>query len=598
MNYGMTANQSHVEIVHFRSHFDVLPWFADNWSDAELARAIQALENLLRPVVAISCYTWNTDEFLDLVYKMKKTVPELLVVAGGPQVQGAEEYLDRRGIDVIVIGEGEVTFQQLLDATFCFAKPLTESLLTVDGVAYLDANGNPIRTNVRRRLQDLDNVPSPLDVVALRGSCGRSIYKRVSYETSRGCPYRCSFCEWGTGAIGTKMFQHSLKRITKDLEQLVDGGIEEIFFTDSNFGALSADLAKAHILADIRQRKGRPLLFCTSWSKNHGDRVRQIVRLLHRNGLIEHYTLALQTMTPAALEASHRTNMALNQFKKIAEEMAHDEIPVTSELIWGLPGDNLTSFKKNLDLLTSIFPSIAIYGYTLLPGTEFFEHRTEYNIQTVRVKKFANWKLDYVIATQTFNREEGVKGYFLVAAHTVLNRGNIIPLTTRFIAMHPDISVSDVLEHTMNGILMWMASDGSNNLSSDGIDVYSERDRIYRKLLAEREKAFKVLRTSVEDALRQFKVDQKLVDQASLVLDIDEARCPYLQPQRTSRLHTFDFPADLVFSSLNRMTLPEPLAFTRGKHTEITVVHPARMDDVPSTSLPAGTIRGQHMVIP
>src|SRR5690606_38820606 len=109
------------------------------------------------------------------------------------------------------------------------------------------------------------------------------------------------------------------------------------------------------------------------------------VRLLHANNLLSHYHLALQTLTPRALELSHRTNMRANDYEPIVKSLAEDGIPVAAELIWGLPGDTLREFETNLDHLFTIFPNINIFGYTLLPGTEFFERRDEYRLQTVPV---------------------------------------------------------------------------------------------------------------------------------------------------------------------------------------------------------------------
>ena len=259
-------------------------WYEEQWRGRAQDRARRAVARGVRPVAGFSVYTWNVEVFLELIRLLKVECPELLVIVGGPQVQRPEDYLARQGIDLVVLGEGEVTFTELLDDGV-----EQEGWPEIRGIAYVPPGPRSMRvarTAPRPPATDLDHFPAALEVVPLRDTAGRPQYERMVYETSRGCPFRCAFCEWGTGATGVRMYQHSLARIKRDVERMAAGGVAHVFIADSNFGALAEDLAKAEIFAEMRRRTGLPESIAINWAKGHTGRTRTIARLLHQNGLL------------------------------------------------------------------------------------------------------------------------------------------------------------------------------------------------------------------------------------------------------------------------------------------------------------------------
>ncbi len=305
--YGQLWQHSNIDLVHFRNDDQAIDQWQQHWQQQLLPLAQAAIAEGIQPIAGFSVYTWNAAEFLELMAFLKRSCPQLLVVADGPHVQQAEDYLYDEPVDIIALGEGEETFKQLLD------RPEREHWQTIDGLAYLDNDGQIHKTPCRQRQLELDTLPSALDVVPLVDDRGETLYESYSYETSRGCPFKCSFCEWGTGAIGTRMLQFSMDRIRHDWQQIITAGIKDIWLADSNFGALKEDLAKAELICELKKNTGLPSTFATSWSKKHSPLVQKIVLLLNRNGLLPHYQLALQTLTPLALELSNRKNMDSNK---------------------------------------------------------------------------------------------------------------------------------------------------------------------------------------------------------------------------------------------------------------------------------------------
>ena len=568
--YGKQYPQHSIELVHFRNSEAIESW-QRQWRDELVTVAQQAIKDGQQPIAGFSFYTWNAAEFLELVRFLKQSCPDILIIAGGPHVQQAEDYLFDDPIDIISLGEGEASFQQLLD---CDGR---EDWSGIQGLAYLDEAGEIFKTPKRDRTIALDDLPSALDVVPLTNDKGEPLYESYSYETTRGCPFKCSFCEWGTGAIGMKMYQFSMERIRHDWEHIIGSGIKDIWLADSNFGALKEDLQKAQLICDLKERTGLPSSFATSWSKKHSPRVQEIVLLLNQHGLLPHYQLALQTLTPLALELSNRKNMGSNKYQPIAKQMAAEGVPIAAELIWGLPGDNLADYETNLDTLLATFPNINIFGYTLLPGTEFYERRDEYQIDAIPVAGYGKAKGEYVVGCHTFDRNEGIEGYFLITAHIILNHGHIIPLTIRYLALQGSIPASSLLRVILRALIESFKHTVAGLDLSDRMMVYENRDRLYLNILANCELCFKTIESSIFDWLNQHLASSDIIDAVSKTLQLDRGFCPRYGTRQQFDLD-LDFNGQHIHDLLSAMELPEFSHF-KTPATQLTITTPGGIGD-------------------
>jgi hypothetical protein len=571
---GKHSAQTDIQLVHFVNRPDRIGQWLEQWREQELPRAQAALDTGLQPVMGFSVYTWNAAEFLDLMRQVKSLCPGLLVVAGGPHVQKARDYLFSEAIDVIVLGEGEATFTDFLDATG------PDEWREVAGLAFV-AQGELVITAERPRFRNLDALPSALNVISLLDGDGKP-YDCIAYETSRGCPYKCSFCEWGTGAIGTKMLSFSVERIRSDWNQIVDAGIKNIWLCDSNFGALKEDVEKAKVLCEIKQRTGLPNSFATSWSKKHGPRSQEIVLLLHANNLLPHYHLALQTLTPLALELCHRENMAANKYEPIAREMAKARVPIACELIWGLVGDNLADFERNLDRLFAVFPTINIFGYTLLPGTEFYDKREEYKIETLPVAGYGKAKGEYVVGCMSFPVEEGLEGYFLITAHLLMSRGYMLPLTLRYLALSETVPVAGMMRAILHELCREFREDIPGLDASQKMGVYEFREELFVTSYTYPERTYacvkRVALQWISDHMDNEVEAAGLKHRVAQLLELDQAFAPHVGATREV-VARFDFDADAVMDTLESMELPTPALFAHSP-TEIGIHIPGGVGDI------------------
>lgn len=567
---GKTASNTDVFLEHILE-----PVHLDRWVEEDLPnRLIPAMREALAaghtPVLGLSCYTWNVADFLQIAARVKAVVPDVLVVAGGPHVQKAEDFLGSEPIDVIVLGEGEVTFTELLDCSGPGEWPNVNGLGWLEGI---NGSSRVTRTPERARTTDLDRFPSALDVIELRDGDGRSKYRAVAYETNRGCPYRCAFCEWGTGLIGSKIYKFSVERVHGDLERLAAGGVETFFLCDANYGLFPEDEAVAELLADLKRRFGSPRTVGTSWAKNHSERVRSIVRRFHREGLLLHYHLALQTVTPQALDLSNRRNMKTNDYETIARQMSAEGIPIAAELIWGLPGETLAEFEQGLDRLLAVFPHVNIFAYTLLPGTEFFDRREEYRIETVPVQGYGKAYGEYVVGCHTFSRAEGELGHFLVTAHASLVRGQILPRVLRYLAILERGSVSAMLRYVYEGLARDLSLAGVHASGIDGVRIYEQRCDTYQRLLLDPDRTYRVVAERLEQWLVRANMHDVLPAIAAL-LALDRAFCPRAGESHTS-YERFDFAADAVERAISRMELPASADFAPNGGVALCIRHPA-----------------------
>ncbi len=588
LRYGRSADSTEIELVHFRCAERIPEWAAAEWRQTVLPRIRKALAAGLEPVVGFSCYTWNVAEFLDLIRRMKADCPELRVVVGGPHVQAADDFLGGAdGIDVVALGEAEHTFRELLDCPDESAYP------EIAGLAWRDRGTGVIQRSVpRERVRELDSFPSALDLIPLRDEDGVPLYERAAIETSRGCPFKCAFCEWGTGAIGTKMYEFSLDRFRSDCERLIEGGVQDIWLCDSNFGALKSDVDKARILVELRQRTGRPSTFATSWHKHHNSRVQEIVLMMHEAKMLQHYNLALQTLTPLALDLAHRKNMRSNEYEPIAKAMSEAGVSIATELIWGLPGDNLRDFESHLDRLAAQFPNINIFGYTLLPGTEFHARRDEYAIDAIPVAGYGRAKGEYVVGCHTFDRNEGIEGYFLISAHIVLIRGYVMPLTVRFLALLGGIPVSPLLRAVLRALAVDAQPDLPDLDLADRMTVYENRSRLYVAALRARERTFATIARVVDAWLIEHGASAELRAQTARVLALDEAFSPRTGLRRNETFR-FDFDAERLEWHLGRMELPPAEAFAAAAIT-LEVEHPGSLGEVLLDPDGGSWMRGQR----
>ncbi|WP_432994450.1 KedN5 family methylcobalamin-dependent radical SAM C-methyltransferase [Dactylosporangium sp. CA-233914] len=336
-------------------------------------------------VLAFSVMGWNMRSFGSLAATFKQLNPQGWVVFGGTHVANQAERVFRLfpEVDIVVNGEGEFTFRDILLARLAGAGP--HRLHDVAGLSFRDASGELVTTPERERINDLDEIPSPFltGALELTDADGNFRYDVALMETNRGCPYKCAFCYWG-GAVGQKVRAFSIDRLRAELEIFGRLKVHTVVACDANFGLLPGDVAFVEALIETRERLGFPRALETSWAKNKSKTFYRIVKMMKDAGMRSSFTLALQTLSDTALENMHRRNMKVNEWEDLAAWLDREGLDCYAELIWGAPGETVASFMDGYDRLARRVSRIAVYPMLLLPNTEYMDKKEQFGIRSVR----------------------------------------------------------------------------------------------------------------------------------------------------------------------------------------------------------------------
>ena len=189
-------------------------------------------------VIGFSAYVWNINLSLKIAALIKSRKPEAVIVFGGPHVPDhAQDFLRRHPfIDIVCHGEGEPIFTAILEQL-----PRRE-WENIPSVSYFK-DGIFITHPRAERLKNLEEIPSPY-LTGVFKPLMRANPEQVwiaMWETNRGCPFSCTFCDWGS-AVAAKVNRWELDRLYREVDWFVKQGIEFVFCADANFGILPRDV--------------------------------------------------------------------------------------------------------------------------------------------------------------------------------------------------------------------------------------------------------------------------------------------------------------------------------------------------------------------
>jgi len=320
-------------------------------------------------VICFSCYIWNISFVKELVPDLKKILPHVDFWAGGPEVSyDAVEFLKKNpAFFGVMVGEGEETFHELA-GYYIERKP--ENLKEIRGVAFHDETKVPDIVHTGwRELMDLSKVPFAYS--NLTEFKNRIIY----YESSRGCPFSCSYC---LSSIDKKLRFRDIELVKKELQFFIDNKVPQVKFVDRTFNC-KHDHAMA-IWRYITEHDNGITNFHFEISADLLREEELALMKTMRPGLIQ-LEIGVQSTNPQTIKAIRRT-MDFEKLKGIVEQIhGFGNIHQHLDLIAGLPYEGYESFHKSFCDVYALRPEQFQLGFLkVLKGSHMMEMTGEYQI--------------------------------------------------------------------------------------------------------------------------------------------------------------------------------------------------------------------------
>lgn len=352
-------------------------------------------------VLCFSCYIWNITYVEDLIREIKKLFPKLPIWVGGPEVSyDAKDVLERLPeVTGVMMGEGEATFLELMD----FYHQEGKELFDIKGIAYR-SEGGEIRQNEWRKTIDLSTVPFIYhDMEDFKN-------KIIYYESSRGCPFSCSYC---LSSVDKCLRFRDLELVKKELQFFIDQEVPQVKFVDRTFNCNHKRTLEIWNYLIEHDKGATNFHFEVAADLLNEEELRLIEQM--RPGLIQ-LEIGVQSTNETTIKEIKRT-MKFAEVERIVKRINHKQnVHQHLDLIAGLPHEDLNSFRKSFDDVYRLRPEQLQLGFLKVLKGSYMEAQKEqyglaYKSKPPYEVLYTNW-LSYEDVLQLKKVEDMVEVYY------------------------------------------------------------------------------------------------------------------------------------------------------------------------------------------
>lgn len=320
-----------------------------------ILKALSAIYKEKPVLVGIAVYIWNRNISLELASMIKQVLPKTKIVLGGPEVSFAveETFADCPSADFILQGEGEVVFQQLIEN---LAQGQTGK--GIKGLAWQDDNKINLENGVQV-VADLNILDNPYDFIDIKNLENRILY----YETTRGCPFSCSYCLSG---ISHNVRYKNVEKVIEDLDKLIKAQVKQVKFVDRTY-----NLNKNHYLPIMRwlaEQNTKTNFHFEIKADNLDEETLDFLAHVPKGRFqLEIGIQSIHTKTLQAIGRQENWDKSAYAIKKLRQV---DNMHIHLDLICGLPYEGLAEFAQSINNVYALKPHMLQIGFLkLLKGS-------------------------------------------------------------------------------------------------------------------------------------------------------------------------------------------------------------------------------------
>ncbi len=389
-------------------------------------------------IYLFSNYLWSHAQAVEASARIKALSPDSITIHGGPDTPKYKEDQHRHfenhpHIDVTIQGEGEVSCAEVLSKlreVIGNPQPDLSVLEGISGVTYRTSTGI-VRNEKQGRIADLSILPSAYLTGLFDNYYGLDDLFLIM-ETNRGCPYGCTFCDWGS-ATASKIRNFDIDRVMAELEWAATTEVATITLADANFGIFPRDVDIARKAAQLKLATGYPRGFGGNFAKNSVKYLKDIIDVLAEGNILTLGTLSLQSMDEHTLEVINRANIKTEKYDALAVEMRNSGLPLTIELMMGLPGSTLQSFRNDLQQCIDRELATRVNLTTLLVNSPMNEPSYLEKHQIKTLIPVAPGKQAVLASTATYTEADLATMDKLKQAYTLFENFGVLRTITRFV---------------------------------------------------------------------------------------------------------------------------------------------------------------------